>query len=218
PGVRYLYSDLNMILLGEVVRRVDGRRLDEFCREELFEPLGMTHTMFNPTGAYAASAAATTRSEGRSDAPDGAMLVGRVHDKNAAVMGGVAGHAGLFSTADDLALFAQMLLDGGVYAGTRILSPVSVRRMTEEQLRIGSTVRRGLGWDLHSEELCTAGDLLSPSAYGHTGFTGTSLWIDPEYDLFVVFLAHRVHPDERQTAFNEVRARVHNVVAASIVE
>jgi CubicO group peptidase (beta-lactamase class C family) len=218
PGVRYLYSDLNMIILGEVVRRVDGRRLDEFCREEIFEPLGMTYSTFNPTGDFAASAAATTRTEGRADVPDGAMLIGRVHDANAAVMGGVAGHAGLFSTADDLAVFAQMLLNGGVYGDTRILSPVTVARMTEEHLRVNSTVRRGLGWDLHSEEFCTAGDLLSASAYGHTGFTGTSLWMDPENDLFVVLLAHRLHPDGRQSAFNEVRARVHNVVAASIVE
>ncbi len=119
---------------------------------------------------------------------------------------------------DDLAVFAQMLLNGGVYGDTRILSPVTVRRMTEEHLRVNSTVRRGLGWDLHSEEFCTAGDLLSASAYGHTGFTGTSLWMDPENDLFVILLAHRLHPDGRQSAFNEVRARIHNVVAASIVE
>lgn len=218
PGVRYLYSDLNMILLGEVIRRVDGRRLDEFCLEEVFEPLGMAHTMFNPTGAFAASAAATTRAEGRADVPDGTMLVGRVHDNNAAVMGGVSGHAGLFSTADDLAVFAQMLLNGGIYGDTRILSPVTVKRMTEEHLRVGTTVRRGLGWDLHSDEFCTSGDLLSSSAYGHTGFTGTSLWVDPQNDLFVILLAHRLHPDGRQSAFNEVRARIHNVIAASIVE
>ncbi len=217
-GVRYLYSDLNMIVLGEVIRRVDGRSLDEFSREEIFEPLGMAHTTFNPAGEFAAAAAATTRAEGRADVPDGTMLMGRVHDANAALMGGVAGHAGLFSTADDLAVFAQMLLNGGVYGDTRILSPVTVRRMTEEHLRVNSTVRRGLGWDLHSEEFCTAGDLLSASAYGHTGFTGTSLWMDPENDLFVILLAHRLHPDGRQSAFNEVRARIHNVVAASIVE
>ncbi len=218
PGVRYLYSDLNMILLGEVIRRVDGRTPDVFAEEEIFGPLGMNETGFNPEGAKAQSAAATTAAAERPGVPAGTMLVGRVHDENAALMDGVAGHAGLFSTADDLAVFAQMMLNGGIYGETRLLGPLTVELMTREQLRVNSTVRRGLGWDLHSDEFCTSGDLLSTEAYGHTGFTGTSLWIDPTNDLFVIFLTNRVHPDGRSRSFNEVRARIHNVVAAAIVE
>jgi len=218
PGVRYLYSDLNMILLAEVVRRVDGRSLDVFCKEEIFQPLGMNETTFNPSGGLALRAAATTRAEKRADLPDGTMMVGSVHDGNAALMGGVAGHAGLFSTADDLAVFAQSFLNDGVYGDERILSPLTIAEMTAEQFRVNSSVRRGLGWDLHSDEFCTSGDLVSESSFGHTGFTGTSIWIDPENDLFVILLAHRVHPDGRSSAFNEVRSRIHNVIAASVVE
>ncbi|MBD3399746.1 MAG: serine hydrolase [Candidatus Coatesbacteria bacterium] len=218
PGVRYLYSDLNMIILGELIRRIDGRTLDEFCSAEIFAPLGMRRTGFNPAPELAATAAATTESAERPEVPEGTMLVGRVHDENAALMGGIAGHAGLFSTADDLAVFAQMMLSGGVYGETRLLSPVTVETMTAQHLQVNSTVRRGLGWDLHSSEYCTAGDLLSLESYGHTGFTGTSLWIDPAHELVIILLTNRVHPDGRSRAFNEVRARVHNVVAASIVD
>ncbi len=206
-GRHFVYSDVGFLLLGEIVRRAAGMPLDEFCRRRLFEPLGMHNTGFCPPPGDAARCAAT-------EIYDGVVTRGRVHDENAAALGGVCGHAGLFSTAADLARYCQMLLNGGEYGGKRLLSPLSVRLMLSPQSPcLGSA--RGLGFDLHSAYASIRGDLLPTGSGGHSGFTGTSLWIDRDLGLFIVLLTNAVHPDRGRTAVR-LRSRVSNVVAATL--
>jgi uncharacterized protein YbbC (DUF1343 family)/CubicO group peptidase (beta-lactamase class C family) len=217
PGERFVYSDINFFLLGEVVRRVSGLSLDRFAREKIFEPLGMKDTMFLPPVALRPRIAPT-----ESCAPfvwpcegtETQMLRGVVHDPTARRMGGIAGHAGLFSTAADLSIFCRMLLSGGVYHGTRILSPLAVEKMTTPTSGRDPNVR-GLGWDIDSTFSSNRGELLPIGSYGHTGFTGTSLWIDPASGLFVVFLSSRVHPDGKGDV-TPLRARVATVAASAL--
>ncbi|GBC82218.1 Esterase EstB [bacterium HR10] len=208
PGTRFIYSDVGYIVLGELVRRVSGQRLDDFAREHIFRPLGMTETTFAPTGALRERCAPTERREGR-------WMIGEVHDPRAYALGGVAGHAGLFSTARDLAIYCQMLLNGGTFRGVRILSPLSVRRMIEVR-HLPPGEMRGLGWDVHTGYSANRGDLFPIGSFGHTGFTGTSLWIDPASRTFVIFLSNRVHPDGRGDV-TSLRGRVASVVAAAIL-
>ncbi len=208
PGTRFIYSDVGYIVLGELVRRVSGQRLDDFARENIFRPLGMTETTFAPTGALRERCAPTERREGR-------WMIGEVHDPRAYALGGVAGHAGLFSTARDLAIYCQMLLNGGTFRGVRILSPLSVRRMIEVR-HLPPGEMRGLGWDVHTGYSSNRGDLFPIGSFGHTGFTGTSLWIDPASRTFVIFLSNRVHPDGRGDV-TSLRGRVASVVAAAIL-
>ena len=163
-GRHFVYSDVGFLLLGEIVRRAAGMPLDEFCRRRLFEPQGMHNTGFCPPPGDAARCAAT-------EIYDGVVTRGRVHDENAAALGGVCGHAGLFSTAADLARYCQMLLNGGEYGGKRLLSPLSVRLMLSPQSPCLSA--RGLGFDLHSAYASIRGDLLPTGSGGHSGFTGT---------------------------------------------
>lgn len=220
-GTRFIYSDVNFILLGEIVRRASGRSLDRFTREEIFEPLGMHDTMFLPGEAQRARAAPTEQREGR-------WMQGEVHDPRAWRLGGVAGHAGLFSTAADLAIYAQMLLQGGEYGGVRILAPATVAAMTRSYRIVGGqrstqegvpfnppVYLRGLGWDKRSAYSINRGELFSEAAFGHGGFTGTVLWIDPELDLFFIFLSNRVHPDGKGLV-NPLAGRMATVVAASV--
>lgn len=185
PGAEYLYSDINFIVLGELVRRVSGFPLDRYCTRHLFRPLGMTHTMFRPGRAHWARIAPTERRGER-------LLRGEVHDPTAWRMGGVAGHAGLFSNADDLARFARMLLAGGRGSGTRVLRPESVAAMLAPQSSPGATRERGLGWDIGPGD---GNGPLPPGFFGHTGHTGTALWLDPGLGVFGIVLTHRVHPD-----------------------
>jgi uncharacterized protein YbbC (DUF1343 family)/CubicO group peptidase (beta-lactamase class C family) len=210
PGERFVYSDINYFLLGDIVRRVSGQTLDRFAHDRIFEPLGMRETMFVPPASLA-SRTAPTESAG-AGLP---MLRGVVHDPTARRMGGVAGHAGLFSTAADLAIFCRMLLDGGVYRGVRILSPLAVAKMTTPSTSPAERNVRGLGWDIDSAYSSNRGELLPVGSFGHTGFTGTSLWIDPATRMFVVFLSNRVHPDGKGDV-TPLRARV-ATIAASIV-
>jgi CubicO group peptidase (beta-lactamase class C family) len=207
PGSKFIYSDLNYILLGELVGRLAGEPLDVFARKNIFEPLGMRDTTFRPGKDLAARAAPTDRRAG-------AWIQGEVHDPRAHLLGGVAGHAGLFSTADDLAVYAQMLLGRGAYAGRRILSPATVRLMTTPRPVPGGL--RALGWDVQTSYSANRGELFPVGGFGHTGFTGTSLWIDPSSQTAVIFLSNRVHPDGKG---NVVRPRnqVATLVAASIV-
>lgn len=181
PGRRFRYSDLGFILLGEVVARVTGQSHAEYARRALFEPLGMRDTMFQPSLALRARIAPTERAERRNNQ----MIRGVVHDPRAFRLGGIAGNAGLFSTVDDLSRFAQALLAGGELEGERILAPQTVADMTRPRPLPGKV--RALGWDV-------ARYGLSESAFGHGGFTGTALWIDPERGLFFVLLSNRVHP------------------------
>ncbi|GBC76757.1 Esterase EstB [bacterium HR08] len=208
PGTRFIYSDVGYIVLGELVRRVSGQRLDDFAREHIFRPLGMMETTFTPTGALRERCAPTERREGR-------WMIGEVHDPRAYALGGVAGHAGLFSTARDLAIYCQMMLNGGTFRGVRILSPLSVRRMIEVR-HLPPGEMRGLGWDVHTGYSSNRGDLFPIGSFGHTGFTGTSLWIDPASRTFVIFLSNRVHPDGRGDV-TSLRGRVASVVAAAIL-
>ena len=181
PGSSYVYSDVGFLTLGRIVERVSGQGLDRFARENIFQPLGMADTGFLPADA---GRAAPTEPD------DGTMLRGTVHDPRARALGGVAGHAGLFGTADDLAVYAQTLLDGGLAPnGHRLLGPRTVRAMTDP----GTTPagqKRGLGWDIDTPHSAPRGALFGPGGYGHTGFTGTSLWVDPE----ILDLRHR--PDQ----------------------
>ncbi len=206
PGVKFLYSDVNFILLGELVERISGESLDVFARKHVFEPLGMRETTFRPEKALAERAAPTEKRDGR-------WMRGEVHDPRAYLLGGVAGHAGLFSTADDLAVFAQMILNQGSYAGQRILRPATVRLMTTPRPVPGGL--RALGWDVRTRFSSNRGDGFSADSFGHTGFTGTSIWIDPSSQTAVIFLSNRVHPDGKGQ-INRLRGRVASLVAAGI--
>ena len=199
PGETFIYSDLNFLLLGEIVRRVSGMPLDVFAAERLFIPLGMRDTSFLPGADRVARIAPTeacTPLGWPCGGPEAVMLRGTVHDPTARRMGGVAGHAGLFGTADDLARFGAMLLARGrAPSGGAVLSPLAVARMTRPSTPARLQDRRGLGWDIDSRYSSNRGDLFSSRSFGHTGFTGTSIWIDPETETVVVFLSSRVHPD-----------------------
>jgi uncharacterized protein YbbC (DUF1343 family)/CubicO group peptidase (beta-lactamase class C family) len=231
-GTRFIYSDVNYIVLGELVRRLSGKRLDEFAEENIFRPLGMKDTGFLPLERFGdrikSRIAPTEKRGGNSpvestgERPEGLehWMRGEVHDPRAYLLGGVAGHAGLFSTADDLAIYCQMMLNHGEYRGARILSPLAVARMTEGRGSGGNDGSRGLGWDISSPYSGNRGDLFPIGSFGHTGFTGTSLWIDPSSETFVVFLSNRVHPKldpKRPADVTPLRGRVATVVASSIV-
>ena len=206
-GSKFVYSCLNYITLAHIVHKVTGQTIAEFAEKTIFKPLGLKRTFYRPPEAVSNLCVPT-------EVVDGAPLRGVVHDPLARLQGGVSGNAGLFSTADDLAVFAQMLLDGGQRGGVRVLSPLSVERMTEIYPRVGES-GRGLGWDLDSDYATVRGDLFGVSSYGHSGYTGTSVWIDPETRTSVVFLTNRVHPDDKGNII-ALRSKVANVVAASI--
>jgi CubicO group peptidase (beta-lactamase class C family) len=207
PGTKFRYSDVNFIVLGELVERVSGLALDAFARKYVFEPLGLRETTFKPGKELAERAAPTQKREGR-------WMRGEVHDPRAYLLGGVAGHAGLFSTADDLAVFAEMILQRGTYAGKRILKPETVRLMTTPRTVPGG--QRALGWDVKTSFSSNRGEGFSEKSFGHTGFTGTSIWIDPTSETAVILLSNRVHPDGKGQ-INRLRGRVASLVAASIL-
>ncbi len=208
PGSRFIYSDINYILLAEIVREVSGTRIDAFAQERIFDPLGMTDTGFLPAPGLRPRIAPTERLE------DGTILRGVVHDPTTRFMGGVSGHAGMFSTADDLARFARMMLNGGRLDGARILSPLSVLQMTTPQSP-GDKRDRGIGWDIDSPYASPRGDLFVEGSYGHTGFTGTSMWLDPFSDSFVLLMTNRVHPT-RKTSVVDLRNRAASIAAAAV--
>ena len=189
PGTGFRYSDINFIVLGEIVRRVSGQPLDTFVAKEVFGPLKMNDTGYLPLKQIPAARIAPT------ELVDGKPLRGEVHDPTARRMGGVAGHAGLFSTTADLARYAQMLLNLGELEGVRIFQPETVRLMTAVQSPEVVEARRGLGWDIDSGYSRPRGTLFPLGSYGHTGFTGCILWIDPFSRTFYVLLSNRVHPD-----------------------
>jgi CubicO group peptidase (beta-lactamase class C family) len=216
PGERFVYSDINFFLLGEVVARVSGQGLARFSRERIFEPLGMRDTGFNPAASLLPRIAPTEACAGP-DCRAGEMLRGVVHDPTARRMGGVAGHAGLFGTAGDLSRFCRMLLHGGQLGTTRILSPLGVAKMTSPATPPGARDTRAFGWDLDSRFASNSGDLLPVGSFGHTGFTGTSLWIDPLTGVYVVFLSNRLHPDGKGDV-TPLRAKVATAVAAALVD
>lgn len=206
PGAGYWYSDINFEVLGELVRRVAGQPLDAYCAQHIFRPLGMQDTGFKPVRRDRIAP---------TELRHGELHRGEVHDPTAFRMGGVAGHAGLFGSADDLAVFAQMLLDGGSVHGARILSPRIIERMSVPQSPAGKARLRGLGWDLMAPFAADRAGLPPVGAYGHTGFTGTSIWIDPVSDAYVIILTNRVHPDGKGDVAT-LRAQISDLVAAAL--
>ena len=208
PGTETVYSDWDMILTQLVIERITGQTLDRFVAEKVFAPLGMTSTMFNPDSTQYFARIAPTEI----DSARGGLVHGKVHDENAWAMGGISGHAGLFSTAHDLAIFAQMLLNGGTYNGIRIVKPSTVARWTVPQ---SGTSSRALGWDTPSKG-SSAGRYFSPRSFGHTGFTGTSMWMDPERGLFVILLTNRVNPTRNNNKQVPLRRAVADAAQMSI--
>jgi uncharacterized protein YbbC (DUF1343 family)/CubicO group peptidase (beta-lactamase class C family) len=219
-GESFVYSDINYFLLGDIVSRVSGQSLDAYLKARVFGPLGMTETGFLPPKSLLPRIAPTERCA-EQDAwpckrPDAAPLRGVVHDPTARRMGGIAGHAGLFSTARDLKIFARMLIGKGQIGTTRVLSAASVAAMTSPQTPPGMTSIRGLGWDIDTQFSSNRGDLFPVGAsYGHTGFTGTSLWIDPTTSSYVIFLSSRLHPDGVGDV-GVLRSRIATVAAANV--
>jgi CubicO group peptidase (beta-lactamase class C family) len=189
PGTTFHYCDVNFLLLGEIVRRLAGQPLDEFVTQEVFQPLAMRDTAFRPSAELGPRIAPSERT------PTG-FLRGTAQDPTARRMGGVAGHAGVFSTASDLARFARMMSNGGELDGVRVLRPESVRWMTSVQTPTRVFARRGLGWDLDSAYSRPRGLLFPLGSYGHTGWTGVMLWIDPFSKTFVILLTNRLHPED----------------------
>ena len=210
PGATFVYSDIDFVVLGALVERLAGESLDEYAAKHIFGPLGMKETRFVPPSSWESRIAPTEEDENQH------LLRGVVHDPAARRMGGVAGHAGVFSTADDLALFAQALLDGG----RGVLTPATIAKMTAPQQPVNGTVLRGFGWDIDSPLSTNRGELLPVGGYGHTGFTGTSLWIDPATKTYIVLLTNAVHmnvvpPKEKGSAVS-LRTKVATAVAAAL--
>lgn len=206
-GNRFRYADINFILLGELVQRVSGQSLDRFSKEQIFAPLGMADTMFIPPIEMSSSIAPTL-------GPDNLLKTGIVQDENARLLAGVAGHAGLFSTANDLSRFAVMLLNQGELNGRRLFSQRVVTQMTAPYFYSDGRVVRGLGWDIYSPFSSPRGSHFSDMSFGHTGYSGSSIWIDPERDLFVILLTVRLnYHDIRQ--FRKLRSDI-STLAVSI--
>jgi CubicO group peptidase (beta-lactamase class C family) len=210
PGAQYIYSDLGADVLGLLVEVVSGEPLDKFLTRRVFDPLGMNETMYRPADSLRYRIAPTEVTP-----PRGYPLRGEVHDENAYALGGVAGHAGLFSTAADLSVFAQMMLNGGEYNGVQIISKQTVDLFTSRAFG-----HRALGWDT-AEGDYGSGRFLGPTAYGHTGFTGTSLWIDPEREMFVILLTNRVHAARAlrpAKVISDVRADLSDAAVLSVLD
>lgn len=204
PGSKFLYSDVNFLVLGALIEKMSGERLEDYTEKHIFLPLRMMHTRFLPPESWKARIAPTQYDE------RGKMMRGIVHDPTTRRMGGVAGQAGLFSTVDDLAKFAVALVQG-----SSILSQVSVKKMTTPQQPPTSDVLRGFGWDIDSPFSSDRGSLLPVGSFGHTGFTGTSLWIDPTTRTFIILLTNAVHPSGKGSAI-ALRAKVSTAVAADL--
>ena len=223
PGTKSVYSDLGLILLGAVVERLAGAPLAELAQARVTGPLGMKDTLYRPPAELQPRIAPTENDPWR-----GRVLRGEVHDENAFALGGMAPHAGLFGTAPDLARFASMLLDEGRGPGQRLVSRATLELFTE---RAGVPLAtRALGWDTPANETgersstpgapgyTAAGSLLSPRSFGHTGFTGTSMWMDPERELYVILLTNRVHPTRENNGIRAVRAQVADAAVRALEE
>ncbi|MGB6717617.1 MAG: serine hydrolase, partial [Candidatus Acidiferrales bacterium] len=209
PGTKIEYSDLGFILLGDIVERLTGKTLDQYARENIFDPLGMNDSYFNPPRVLRARIAPTQNDA----AYRKRQLHGEVDDANAFALGGVAGHAGLFSTAADVAAFAQMMLNVGIYAQQRILPGAIVTQFTA-RVAVGDSART-LGWDVPTGD-SSSGHYFSPRTYGHNGFTGTSIWIDSQKDLFVILLTNRVNPSAANDKIRQVRPALHDAILQAL--
>ncbi|MFC4409705.1 serine hydrolase domain-containing protein [Chungangia koreensis] len=210
PDTEVIYSDLGFIVLGEIVKAVTGVRLDDFARQAIFEPLGMKNTGFMPK-VNRSLIAPTEYVE-----HIGGHKYGIVHDDNTEFMGGISGHAGLFSTASDLSVFCDMLENDGYYEGKEILNPAWLRKSRENFTPFSEEVR-GIGWQLKGNGPSPAGDLMSEFAYGHTGFTGTSFYLDPLHEVTVILLTNRVYFG-RHDRMNRMRPRLHNLILSQLLK
>ncbi len=220
PGTQFVYSDVGFIVLAKLIQRITGQNIHEYSQSTIFQPLKMTETGYLPVEALRARAEVTEQR-------DGVWLQGVVHDPRAAALDGIAGNAGLFSTATDLAIFAQMLLNGGTYGGANILKPETIDRMIRPEsipTRRDATatadwrhspISRCLGWDHRSSHSINRGDFLSDRAFGHGGFTGNVMWIDPDWDLFYIILTNRLHPDGNGIV-NPLAGRIGTIAVAAI--
>ena len=203
-GKRFDYADINFMLLGELVRRVSGQRLDTFCRREIYLPLDVRATMFLPPADLRADIA-----------PTAGFCRGVVGDTNARRLGSVAGHAGLFSSAHDLSRFARLMLGRGMIDDKRVLSEQAVAQMTSPYLSEKGLVRRGLGWDISSPFSEWKGNFFSEASFGHTGYTGSSIWIDPQGDRFVILLTRRINYEDTQS-FKQLRTDVSTIASVDL--
>lgn len=211
PGSKYVYSDLGMITLQKVLERISGEILNKFLEKNLFSPLGMNSTMYNPPPELKDNCMPTELD----DFWRMRLLQGEVHDERAYMLNGVAGHAGLFSTANDLSKFLQMILQKGNYQERQYIKPETIELFTKKQSDQSS---RGLGWDTKSPEGSSAGSLFSILSYGHTGYTGTSVWTDPTKNLFVILLTNRVYPTRNNNKISKVRPLVHDAIYKAVVQ
>ncbi len=209
PGSKMVYSDLGIILMAEIIERLTGRTLDDLGKNYVFGPLEMKDTMYRPPKKLWPAIAPTEIDNNLRHR----LVQGEVHDENAFTIGGVSGHAGVFSTAPDLAAFCQMMLNGGVYANERMLRRATVAQFTAPQSLAGGT--RTLGWVVPTEG-SSSGHYFSPHSFGHTGFTGTSIWIDPDHQVFVVLLTNRVHPTRENQQIAQVRPALHDAVMQAL--
>ena len=209
PGARFIYSDINFLLMGEIVRRLSGETLPQFAHEQIFAPLGMNDTQFQPAAALRGRIAPT-----EIDPDTGEPLRGIVHDPTSRFMGGLAGNAGLFTTAEDLAKYAEMMLGMGSRAGLRIFEPMTVKKFTEPASPADQPILRALGWDIDSPYSSNRGELYPIGSFGHTGYTGTEMWLDPTTNSFVILLTNVVHPHGVKS-LSSLRSRVATAVAAS---
>ncbi|MGH9396567.1 MAG: exo-beta-N-acetylmuramidase NamZ domain-containing protein [Terriglobia bacterium] len=210
PGLRFIYSDVNFETLGELVRRISGETLDVYCERHIYKPLGMNHTMFNPPESLHDHIAPTQPPDQKNEMTPWYA----VNDPTSYRMGGVAGHAGLYSTVDDLAIYAQMILNGGIYHGIRVLSPMTVTKMTTPATPPGAIAVHGLGWDIDTAFSSNRGELFPVGSFGHTGWTGTAIWIDPFSKTYVIILTNAVHAGAHGNVI-PLRAKIASIAAAA---
>lgn len=211
PNEAYIYSDLGYMLLGFIIEKITQTTVDDFIKKEILLPLKMNNSMYNPPPELKERCAATEYDHVFRKR----LIWGEVHDENAYAIGGASGHAGLFSTASDMARFCQMFLNLGELEGARILSPLTVMLMTQNHISYFLGVQRGYGWYISTS---LRGDIFPLGSYGHTGFTGTSIWIDPFTDSFSIILTNRVHPNRDNNTLSTIRSKFHNPLAAAIVD
>lgn len=208
-GTKMVYSDLGIITLGRIIEIVSGTGLDDFCSKEIFQPLGMNSTFFNPPDSLVELCAPTEYDNYWRRR----LIRGEVHDETASLLNGIAGHAGLFSTANDLSKLVAMIMNKGIYNEKIFIKYETIKNFITKQ---SDKSTRALGWDTKSEKGSSAGDLFSINSFGHTGFTGTSIWADSERNLFVVFLTNRVYPSRENTKIISFRPELHNKIIKSI--
>ncbi|RKY97274.1 MAG: serine hydrolase, partial [Ignavibacteriae bacterium] len=204
-GAKTVYSDLGIVVLGKLIETVTHKKLDQFCNDEIFIPLKMNNTYFNPPDSVKYRIPPTEID----DYWRKKLVQGEVHDETSSLLGGVAGHAGLFSTAEDLSKLCQIILDGGIYNGKQFIKLETINLFTK---RYSSQSTRAIGWDTKSVTKSSAGNKFSKTSFGHTGFTGTSVWVDPIRKIFVVFLTNRVYPSRENKKIINVRPKLHNAV------